>query len=238
MVFSITSSPPFGRIYSFYFFKAFEANLSLFTWTAQSQPPLCGVLKGWNPHKYCLCLGGEISGFWWIVSCRVVSPVLPVLVWTAFSSCCQAGGVKNPLKHKKGGWLYEEFLVRVPQIIRGGGNANPKQLRWWLFWLDNWRVKSDTHDWKAGVFHFLFPRFLQKWWLAGFFSESIEKGDEMNPLHDLESLSEHLPAVDLRYGKSTWHRKWMVMVFFFSPRAVMINGGYIFPLMIFTVNIL
>lgn len=37
-------------------------------------------------------------------------------------SCCQAGGVKNPLKHKKGGWLYEEFLVRVPQINRGGGS--------------------------------------------------------------------------------------------------------------------
>ena len=31
----------------------------------------------------------------------------------------QVSGVKNPLKHKKGGWLYEEFLVRVPQINRG-----------------------------------------------------------------------------------------------------------------------
>ena len=84
---------------------------------------------------------------------------------------------------------------------------------------------------------FLFPRFLKKWWLAGFLSESIEKGDEMNPLHDHESLSEHLPAVELHYGKSTQHRKWMEMVVFLI-QSCYVKWRLYFPLIIFTVTIL
>lgn len=54
----------------------------------------------------------------------------------------QVEGIKNPLKHKKGGWLFEEFLVGAPGQVDGDMAATGRLVgcQSWVenHWWSNW----------------------------------------------------------------------------------------------------